>query len=219
MTVHSHLDPAMYLHYSFLSPSLFNSNSNSISPPLSTPYSAASPSHSTSATTFHALPHANTNINTQDNKSMTNSSKINKNPSLISISNIAELLDTVLVVAITVLNNNGGPLFPTPIPTQKKNENTVKSNGISRKITTRVVKASALADRIISLQHGLLILLFLITKSICNGENDKFETVAQVMEIFIFDKKASLYFTNLCSCSIFDFFHLWCLCYNHCNMA
>jgi hypothetical protein len=192
MTVHSHLDPVMYLHYSFLS--LSSSLSNSPPLPLSTP----SPSHSTSTSTFHPISHTDTH--TQNNGNMNKSSKINKNPSLISISNITELLDTVLVVAITVLNNNGGPLFPTPIPIQKKNESTVKSTGISRKITTRVVKASALADRIISLQHGLLILLFLITKSICNGENEEFETVAQVMKMLTNDIKPllSLFFMFDC---------------------
>ena len=146
----------MFLHYSFLS--------------LSTPYSTPSPSLSTTH------PHIQNNGNNQDNRNFS------KSPSLILISNITELLDTVLVVAITVLNSNGGPFFPTSIPTQKKNENTVKSTGISRKITTRVVKASALADRIISLQHGLLILLFLITRSICTTENDEFETVSQVID-------------------------------------
>jgi hypothetical protein len=183
MTVHSHLDPVMYLHYSFLSLSSSSSLSNSNSPPLPLPTHSPShsTSHSTSTSTFYPIPHTDTH--TQNNDNMNKSSKMNKYPSLISISNITELLDTVLVVAITVLNNNGGPLFPTPIPIQKKNESTVKSTGISRKITTRVVKASALADRIISLQHGLLILLFLITKSICNGENEEFETVAQVMKM------------------------------------
>ena len=130
---------------------------------------------------------------------------MNKNPSLISISNITELLDTVLVVAVTVLNNNGGPSFPTPIPIQKKNENTVKSTGISRKITTRVVKASALADRIISLQHGLLILLFLITKSICNGENEEFETVAQVVKMLTCDIKPLLYLFSCLIAFLFDY--------------
>ena len=164
MTVHNHLDPVMYLHYSFLSLSTNHSTSSS------------STSHPHSHPQSHT-PNSEFNQNNQND----DFSKMNRSPSLMSITNITELLDTVLVVAITVLNNNGGPLLPTSIPIQKKNENTVKSAGISRKITTRVVKASALADRILSLQHGLLILLFLITKSVCSTENDEFESVSQVI--------------------------------------
>ena len=173
MTVHNHLDPVMYLHYSFLS--------------LSTRHTTSSSSSSTSHPQSH--PHSHTqNSEFSQNDQNKSFSKMNRSPSLISITNITELLDTVLVVAITVLNNNGGPLLSTSIPIQKKNENTVKSAGISRKITTRVVKASALADRILSLQHGLLILLFLITRSVCSTENDEFESVSQVINKILYDR-------------------------------
>jgi hypothetical protein len=97
-----------------------------------------------------------------------------------------DLLETVLVTATALSSSNAIPPCPQPSlgPRREDTASTVKPHGIIRKITTRTVKATAMADRIASLQHSLLVLLSLVTRTISgtvNPDTDN-EAASQVRE-------------------------------------